>query len=60
MTTSPTSSSSLSQREYSIIKRDLIRLVLLNVFYLGGMLFLYFANQKSHFLDNWFTRFFRF
>lgn len=50
----------LHQREYKVIKRDLVRLVLLNAVYLVGILALYFANQKSHFLDNWFAALFRF
>lgn len=42
--------------EYRIIKLDLIKVVLLNAVYLAVILFLYFSNQKSHFLDNWFAR----
>lgn len=42
-------------QEYKIIKRDLIRLLILNSFYFALLLALYFANQKSQFLDNWFA-----
>ena len=42
--------------EYRIIKFDLIKVVLLNAIYLAIILFLYFGNQKSHFLDNWFAK----
>ena len=48
------------QAEYRIIKFDLIKVVILNVIYLGGILALYFANKQSHFLDNWFTKIFHF
>ena len=42
--------------EYRIIKSDLIRVVILNLVYLAVILSLYFGNQHSHFLDNWFAR----
>lgn len=42
-------------QEYKIIKRDLIKLLILNSFYLALLLALYFINQKSQFLDNWFA-----
>lgn len=44
---------SAHEREYKIIKSDLLRLLALNAVYLTGMLLLYFTNQKSHFLDKW-------
>ncbi len=46
--------------EYKIIRRDLVRVVILNVVYLAGILALFFSNQKSHFLENWFYWLFRF
>lgn len=46
--------------EYSIIKHDLVRLVILNLVYLGLVLGLYYSNQKSHFLENWFGKLFNF
>jgi hypothetical protein len=42
--------------EYRIIKMDLIKVIILNAVYLAVILALYFSNQKSHFLDNWFAR----
>ena len=42
--------------EYSIIKADLIKVLVLNFFYLIIFLVLYFSNQKSHFLDIWFSK----
>ena len=42
--------------EYRIIKMDLIKVVILNAVYLAAILALYYGNQKSHFLDNWFAR----
>ncbi len=44
------------QAEYKIIKADLIKVVLLNAVYLAVILFLYFGNQKSHFVDHWFAK----
>ncbi len=42
--------------EYHIIKYDLIKVVVLNLVYLAVILSLYYGNQQSHFLDNWFAR----
>jgi hypothetical protein len=44
------------QAEYLVIKHDLIKVVILNVFYLALILVLFFGNQKTHFLDNWFAK----
>lgn len=44
------------QAEYLVIKRDLIKVVVLNAFYLALILVLYFGNQRTHFLDNWFAK----
>jgi hypothetical protein len=44
------------EAEYRIIKFDLLRVVILNAVYLAIILSLYFANQQSHFLDNWFAK----
>ena len=46
--------------EYKIIKRDLVKLFILNFFYLSFLLALYFINQKSHYLDRWFAHIFHF
>lgn len=46
----------MHEHEYKIIKRDLIRLLILNCAYLAALLALYFSNQKTHFLENWFAR----
>ena len=42
------------EAEYSIIKKDLVRVVILNLVYLAAVLVLFFANSKSHFLERWF------
>ncbi len=44
------------EAEYSIIKHDLIKVALLNAVYFALILALYFSNQKSHFLDAWFSK----
>jgi hypothetical protein len=44
------------EAEYKIIKFDLIIVVILNAVYLAGILALYYGNQHSHFLDNWFAK----
>ena len=46
--------------EYRIIKFDLVKVVILNAVYLAVILFLYFGNQKSHFVDHWFARILKF
>jgi len=55
---SSTASQSPSQHatEYSIIRHDLIKLVILNAIYLAGVLAIYFTNVKSHYLEHWFER----
>jgi len=55
-----TSAHSMHEREYKTIKSDLIRLGILNAIYLAALLALYFANQKSHFLDQWMASLFKF
>ena len=42
--------------EYKIIKHDLFKVVILNAVYLVVILFMYFGNQKTHFVDNWFAK----
>lgn len=44
------------EAEYKIIKFDLVKVVILNAVYLAVILGLYFANQKSGFVDNWFAK----
>ena len=44
------------EAEYRIIKLDLVKVVILNAVYLAVILFLYFGNQRSHFVDNWFAK----
>ena len=48
--------SSSHEAEYRIIKMDLIKVIILNAVYLAVILGLYYGNQKSHFLENWFAR----
>jgi hypothetical protein len=52
--------SEVHAEEYSIIKHDLVKLLILNLVYLGLVLVLYYSNQKSHFLENWFGKLFNF
>ena len=42
--------------EHKIIKYDLAKVLILNLVYLAVILFLYFANQRSHAVDNWFAK----
>jgi hypothetical protein len=42
--------------EYRIIKHDLLRVIVLNVIYLAAVLVLYYTNQKTHYLENWFSQ----
>jgi hypothetical protein len=44
------------QAEYRIIKFDLVKVLVLNAVYLAVILSLYYSNQHSHFLDNWFAK----
>lgn len=46
--------------EYSVIKRDLVKVILLNVLYLAGVLALYFSNKQTHYLEHWFNKIFHF
>ncbi len=46
-------STALHAVEYSIIKRDLVRILILNALYLAGVVALYYFNNQSHFLDKW-------
>ena len=49
-------SGSLShEAEYRIIKFDLVKVVILNAFYLVAILALYYTNQRSQFLEHWFA-----
>jgi len=47
----------LQAAEHVIIKHDLLKVIGLNVIYLAGLLALFFANQKTHFLEAWFSKF---
>lgn len=44
------------ETEYRVIKMDLVKVVILNAFYLATILTLYYYNKQSHFLDNWFAK----
>ncbi len=46
----------LQAAEHVIIKHDLLKVVVLNVIYLAGLLVLFSLNQKSHFLEAWFSK----
>ena len=42
--------------EYSIIKYDLIKVLVFNFIYLAAVLVLYYTNRQSHYLENWFSK----
>lgn len=50
------SHSILHEAEYRIIKSDLVKVAILNLVYLVGILALYYFNQKTLFLENWFAK----
>lgn len=50
-----TSLSSEQVVEYKIIKKDLIRLAILNIVFLGIVLAVYYTNQDSQYLSKWFS-----
>lgn len=46
--------------EYSVIKGDLIKVLVVNVIFLAGILALYFTNQNSRYLETLFDQFIKF
>lgn len=46
--------------EYSIIKWDLIRVLILNAVFLAAILTLYYTNLKTHYLEEYFAKLLRF
>ena len=46
--------------EYKIIKGDLVKVLVINLLFLAGVLALYFTNQKTHYLEAWFSKFLHF
>ena len=46
--------------EYQVIRQDLIRVVVLNALYLGGILTVYLVNNRQHFLERWFAQWLNF
>jgi len=42
--------------EYAIIRKDLVRVLILNAIYLAAILALYFTNQKTQYLEHWFSK----
>jgi len=48
------------EAEYQIIRKDLIRVLMLNALYLIAILALYFSDQKTHYLEQWFSKFLHF
>jgi hypothetical protein len=44
------------QAEYAIIRKDLLKVLILNAIYLALILGLYFADQKTGFLQHWFSK----
>lgn len=50
-----TSLSSEQVIEYKIIKKDLIRVAILNIVFLAIVLTVYYTNQDSQYLSKWFS-----
>ena len=46
--------------EYQIIRHDLVRVIVLNTIYLAGILALFYANNRTHVVDNFVARLFHF
>lgn len=46
----------MQEQEYELIKKDLYKVLILNALYLGAILVLYFTDQKTHYLQNWFAK----
>lgn len=46
----------MQEQEYELIKKDLYKVLILNALYLAAILVLYFTDQKSHYLQNWFAK----
>lgn len=44
------------EAEYRIIKFDLVKVLVLNLIYLGVILGLYYVDKQSGLLDKWFAR----
>jgi len=44
------------QAEYAIIRKDLIKVLILNAVYLAALLALYFTDRRTQFLEHWFSR----
>lgn len=42
--------------EYRIIRKDLIKVLVLNAVYLALILALYFSDRKTHYLEHWFGK----
>jgi hypothetical protein len=45
-----------SADEYSIIGKDLARVILLNVLYLAAILIVYYTNHSRHYLEHFFSK----
>lgn len=42
--------------EYQVIKKDLTKVLILNSVYVIALLTLYFTNEKTHYLENFFSK----
>ena len=42
-------------QEYTLIKKDLYKVLIINVVFLIALFVLYYANQQSGFLESWFS-----
>jgi len=52
----PQAGSSDLATEYTIIKHDLIRVVVVNLVFLAAVLTLYYTNLHSGYLERWFEK----
>lgn len=51
---------SMHAQEYKVIRADLSRVLVLNVFYLAILLVIYYTNSQSHYLEKYFDKIFHF
>lgn len=55
------SANSFSQdAEQSVIKHDMLKVVILNIVYLAGLLAVFYTNRNTHYLEKFFGKLFNF
>ena len=48
------------EAEQTVIKHDMIRVIVLNFIYLVGLLAVYYTNKETHYLEKFFGKLFNF